>query len=416
MTLDPVHFDGIASLARQIDHDVDDTDHRDFAETVWKDFLDPLYHGGRAVLEPIDDVRRQCVDTETVALQEDAFETAHGVDSGTINPRTFRNGLVLDIAQAAMSATPSDLDLHRSRTVIATVHSNDATVQMDDDWTKFDAGYSKGQVVKIPRISRYEDAVVHALSLYLAESRHALDHADVVDDLLVLDGPVYPKAILNWLDRDAELAELVTTEETPQSILRNYVRLVDEFVTRDVPLIGFVKNISSRSLVDTLRKKTTAPWAHDAALFSQILERGEFVDGEFERRTDELSFTNWFVSRMGPDAVFAPDDDTLEIDRELTPESYEVSFFVVYDPRDDIAYKIETPRAFAEDDDLRERIERQVLKEIAVNRGPPLAIQKADSLARIGTNERRSLIEKLEATFESKEDRTYDDKRWGIDY
>jgi hypothetical protein len=35
MTLDPVHVDGIARMASRIQQRVDDTDHRDLAETVW---------------------------------------------------------------------------------------------------------------------------------------------------------------------------------------------------------------------------------------------------------------------------------------------------------------------------------------------------------------------------------------------
>ncbi|PSQ42618.1 nuclease, partial [Halobacteriales archaeon SW_7_68_16] len=42
MSLDPVHFEGIARLAARIDGGVDDDDHDAFAETAWREFLDPL--------------------------------------------------------------------------------------------------------------------------------------------------------------------------------------------------------------------------------------------------------------------------------------------------------------------------------------------------------------------------------------
>ena len=133
MTLDPVHFDGIARLARRIDHGADERDRRAFAETVWDAFLDPLAHDGRTIVEPIDSQARCLVDCEDVALQDRPFPTEHGLDAGTINPTTFKNGLVIDIAQAAMSSTPSDLDLHRSRTTVMTVHSNDETATVDEE-------------------------------------------------------------------------------------------------------------------------------------------------------------------------------------------------------------------------------------------------------------------------------------------
>jgi len=55
MTLDPVHFDGIARLARRIGQDVDDSDHDDFAERVWADFLDPLRQKRTTVLAAVDE-------------------------------------------------------------------------------------------------------------------------------------------------------------------------------------------------------------------------------------------------------------------------------------------------------------------------------------------------------------------------
>lgn len=209
MTLDPVHFDGIAQLARRIDHGADERDRRAFAETVWAEFLDPLVDDGRTILEPIDERHRRHVDCEDVALCDRPFASEHGLDAGTINPTTFKNGLVIDIAQAAMAATPSDLDLHRSRTTVMTVHSNDETMTVDETWGKFDEGYSRSRAVKIPPLPRFAEGVVHALALYLAESKHALENADAVDDLLVLDGPIYPRGLLRWADQHPDLADFL---------------------------------------------------------------------------------------------------------------------------------------------------------------------------------------------------------------
>lgn len=418
MTLDPVHFQGIADLARRIRHYVDIDDGRDLASDAWENFFDPLYGDGRIVLEPIDRLRRRYVPVEEIALQDDPFPTRHGLDSGTINPRTFKNGLVLDVAQAAMSACPSDLELHRSRTLVATVHSNDRSASFsDDDWHRFDEGYSRGRVIDAPRVEQYEKAVVHALSLYLAESSHALEYADAVEDLLVLDGPLYPKGMVNWLDRHSELAMLLEQGDAAREVVENYVELVERFVDRGVPLVGFVKNVSSKGIIQALDSAgLPTPWANDAALFARLLERRERVGGSYERVTDELTATNWFVSRTGPDRVFAAENDELELDRELAPEAYEVTFFVVYDPRTDIAYKIEAPYAFTRDAELRGRLTRQLLTTVAVRSGPPYSIQKADELARIGTAERDSLIETIERAFETSRDRTYDEARWGREY
>ncbi|WP_435175962.1 DNA double-strand break repair nuclease NurA [Halorussus sp. AFM4] len=419
MTLDPVHFDGIAGLADRIDYDAEDEDHRDSAETVWEHFLDPLRDGdGNEVLEPIDELARRRVDAEEIALEDEPFGTTHGLDAGTLNPKPFKNGLVLDVAHAAMSAAPSDLDLHDSRTVVKALHSNDTSKDFGTEWEAYDGG-SRRKIVHthLPE-NQYEEDVVHALALYLAESTHALEHADRVSEFLLLDGPIYPKGLLRWYYRSSVLTDLF--EESPHvgRILDNYVDLVEAFADRGVPLAGFVKNVSSKAVVRTLKRETDfgpVPWAHDAGLFAHLLERRELVDGEFERLTDELTLTNWFVSTGGMDAFFA-EPDSPHLDRGLDPEDYRVTFCVVYDPRRDLIFKVEAPLVFTRNRETRERIERQVLSEVAVRRGPPQAVAKADDLAAIDRNSAGSLVRAFERSLDTDLDENYNAVRWGRDY
>jgi len=424
VTLDPVHVDSIADLAAYLARQVDDTDHVDVAARVWADFLDPLYGpDGRTVVEPVGEKRLRAVDAESVALAEPPFETTYGLDSGTINPTTFKNGLVVDVAQAAMAAVPSDLDLHRHRTIVAAAHVNDDTIPLDEPWRDVDEGYCRRRVLQVPQLNRYAEGIVHALALYLAESAHALEHADEVSDLLVLDGPLYPVELLNWRDRDAELQALAE-ELQPRSVVENYLRLVESFVERGVPLCGFVKNPASTRIVGTLRDGghgIDVPWTDDTALLTRLLERpaddAEGVErrnhGPDARRTDELTFTSWFVSRGGVDATVAADGDAYGVERKLDPECYETCFCAVYEPRTDVLYRIETPYAFARDPDTREAIVRHLLGDVAARRGPPEAVAKADGLARIGATEKASLRQRFAETLDSDEVRRYDDVRWG---
>ncbi|QDX40743.1 DNA double-strand break repair nuclease NurA [Salarchaeum sp. JOR-1] len=411
MTLDPVHFDGITDLVRRVSHDIDEDEHRDQAVRAWDAYFDPLYRDGEEVLAPLGDVQRYAVDIADAGDQPDQFDSVHGLDSGTVNPRTFKNGLVLDIAQAAMGVSPSDTDTHRARTVITTVHPTDDSVAISatDDWQTQDEGYWRGQLFEAPRVERDETAVVHGLALYLAESEHALEHADRVGDLLVLDGPLYPKIIANWLDQARPLSALPLEDPLVQSVVGNYVDLVERFVERGVPLAGFVKNVQSRGIVNTLAEKTNAPWADDAAFFTQLLERRDGRD----RDTDDLTYTNWFVSRTGYDREFSTLGDRLSLDLDLDPEAYEVAFFVVYDPRTDVLFKVELPRAFAEDDACRDRLTNHVLAGVAREAGPPEAIGKADELARIGMQEKTELVGALEDALDTECRSTYDDERWG---
>jgi hypothetical protein len=410
MTLDPVHVDGIAQLAGQVRAAVETSDRAEAAEDVWENFLDPLWRDGTKILDPLGEQRRRKVPIDDIALAEPPYPTQHGLDSGTINPTSFKNGLVLDVAQAAMSGVPSDVELHRGRTIIMAVHSNDTTVSLGGDWQMDDRGYAKRRVLDAPQVDRYEQRVVHALALYLAESEHALANVDVVDDLFVLDGPIYPTGLLRWAERDSELAELLAEDDRPKTVVSNYVELVERFVERDVPMVGFIKNSSSKGLTRAVRRKTNAPWTDDTAFFRRILERR---DDDGERKTDALTCTNWFRSRGGTDGVMAADGEALGIERELDPELYEVTFFVVHDPRNDLVFRVEAPYAFTGDDDRRERLTRQILHDVAAQQGPPLAVAKADELASIDRQGSEELTRRIERTFDTDRSKLYNDIRWG---
>lgn len=409
MTLDPVHRQHIASLAADIRPAADEADHRELARDVWENYLDPLLGPDGPVLEPLEEQTRYTAPSTDLGVQERAFEEVHGLDSGTINPRTFRNGLVLDLAQAAMAADPSDLDLHRSRSIVASVHSNDVRLDLDRDWEAFDDGYGRTRVVQVGDLARDQERVVHGLSLYLAESAHALRHAEDVEELLILDGPVYPSELVTWAERHSGLRDVIADEPLVAEVVENYTSLVERFAGRAVPLAGFVKSGRSEALLRALADRgAPTPWATDRAFFSHVLEQRR--DGE--RVTDELSWTSWFVSRLGADGTFAtvgPDDDTA-----LDPTGYEVAFFVVYDPRTDVAYRVELPRVFAADESTRDRIRRQVLRGVAARQGPPEAVARADSLARISREETAALVESMEEAFDSEEAGDYDDVRWGV--
>ncbi len=419
MGLDPVHFEGIRRHARRIGSTIDEQDQRAFAETVWQEFLDPLRdEDGRPILRPVDDQYCREIDIEGVALEEPPYDVVHGLDSGTINPTSFKNGLVLDVAQAAMAVVPSDLETHRHRTLVTAVHTDDASAVVDRD-ERLDEGYVESHLLRAPAVSRFEESVVHELALYLAESTHALSHFDRVEELFVLDGPIYPKGMLNWADRDPELEGLLHEEQGPRDVIENYLRLVERAIATDRPVVGFVKNPATKALTRTLRPRAETPWVDDTAFFTRILEQVSYertvdADGntriERRRDTDGLTYTNWFRSRGGADGLIV--DAPFEVDRERPPEAYEVAFFALYDPRDDLLYRVESPYGIVREDDRRKRITRWVLQAVAAERGPPAPIAKADELARIGRSSTAALRQALAEGFETEQWRNYDDIRW----
>ncbi|MDF9748409.1 DNA double-strand break repair nuclease NurA [Natrinema salsiterrestre] len=421
MTLDPVHFDGISRIAEFVEYGVDVQEHRQVAEKVWSKSLDPLLDANknRVILESLDGLSRHRINIEDAGLAEQPFETQHAVDAGTINPTQFKNGLVVDVAQAAMATTPSDLDLHRSRTVVSTFHSNNHELKVNDEWHTFDDDYSRMRAVKIPPLSGVAGGVVHALALYYAESEHARVHSDAVSDLLILDGPIYPRGMLRWGDRNHDASNFLIENPSPTTVLENYVRLIEEFEERGIPLAGFVKNPQRRMITRAVKRDhdvDVVPWADDAAFFTHVLEVGERVDdvvGErWERDDSALTYTNWFRSRGGTDQPLSTDGNALGIEKKLPDEDYEVTFFVVYDPRRDLIYRVEAPYVFTKEQDRRDRLTLQLLQDVAVAGGPPQIVKKADELAKIGRGEKDSLKESLEKQFNAPEDKTEDDYRW----
>lgn len=410
MTLDPVHFDGIAALARQVGREVDDASHQQFAETVWEEFLDPLEVDGRRIIEPIDEQYRKRVAIEDAALCAQPLPESYGIDSGTINPTTYKNGVVMDVAHAAMGCVPTDLDCHRARTVIIGAHIDDDALRFSSEWVMYDEGYSRRRILNLRDIDRkrYTEAAVHALSLYLAESEHALANAEGIESLLVMDGPLYPKGLLSWRDRAPELAAQLD-EQAPRKVVENYARLVESFLDRGVPIAGFVKNPAAKRITNAVSEETPAPWTDDAAMFVRLLEQREGDD----RVRDELTYTNWFVSRGGTDRTFAADGDALGFERSHPTEEYEVTFFAIYDPRDDVLYTVEAPYGVTKDEEIREALQTQMLSEVAAQRGPPEAVAKADELARISAREKEALRRMIEGELDSERSRTYDDVRWG---
>ena len=449
MPLDPVHLDGIDDLARRITARYADEEHEADAVALWE-ALDPLRVDGEVVVEPLDGLHRGRVAPEAIALTDDRFGRQYGVDSGTLNPRRFANGLTVDVAHAALAGVPSDLDLHRRRTVVTAVHARDATLRLDDDWQRFDDDHTRGRLVHVPSdLSAGEREAVHAAALYCAESRHLLDNLDAVaatdgrsegndegddgrDDapehgdgapLVVLDGPVQPRGAVRWTAGDDALAD----SELADRVLRQYTAVVDGCVDRGLPLAGFVKNPASRGIVALLSRVGPCPWPTDVGFWRALLRPGSGADGDGGRRADtgggagaddggegpHLTFTNWFAT-----SLFAEDDElhsTTDWTREpaLDDGDYATTYMVVYDPRDDLVYRAEAPRAVTADTDVRERLTRQVLKEVALE-GVPRAVGKADALARIGVDQKRDLVRALERALDTVEQRSYDDERWRV--
>lgn len=409
MPLDPVHVDGIDSLARRIRDDYDDPEESDDLDVLW-DFLDPLRDDGRRVFHPVDEPEKRAVPLDGIALADDEFPTQHGIDAGTLNPRSFTNGLTLDVAHAAAASVPTDLSLHRKRTIVTAVQSSDHSVLFEDSWDAFDDASADARVVQAPRDTDNARESAHVFALYLSESTHLGKTYEEADDLLYLDGPLYPLGLLRWLEVDPTFGRSDLTGEA----LSNYFGTYEDALEDGVPVVGFVKNPSCSRVVRRLRDAgPPVPWSNDAGFFRHFLTPdaseadGGGEVGETGGAGGDLTFTNWFVSRLYADELFdvAP---TLETQREdLLP-----AVMYVHDPRHGTVHRVETPLGFVRDEETRGAITRQTLKEVAVSR-VPRAVSKADALARVSNDQRESLVRRFEDALGTVEEASYDRDRWG---
>ncbi|MDZ7688279.1 MAG: DNA double-strand break repair nuclease NurA [Halobacteriales archaeon] len=403
MPLDPVHVDGINSLARRIRDDYDDPDDSENIDALWE-FLDPLRDGGGSVFEPIDELKKRAVSLDGIALADDEFPTHHGVDAGTLNPRSFTNGLTLDVAHTAAASVPSDLSLHRKRTIVTAVQSSDHSVVFEDSWDAFDEASADGRVVQAPRDTDNARESAHVFALYLSESTHLGKTYEEADDLLYLDGPLYPLGLLRWHDIDPTFGRSDLTGEIASNYFGTYERALED----SVPVVGFVKNPSCSRVVRRLRDiGPPVPWSNDAGFFRHFLTPEAGEGAEKEGAGGDLTFTNWFVSRFYADELFeiAPE---LETERDdLLP-----AVMYVHDPRHGTVHRAEAPLGFVRDEETREEITRQTLKEVALSR-VPRAVAKADALARVTNDQRESLVRRFEEALGTVEETTYDRDRWG---
>ncbi|MFP4628817.1 MAG: DNA double-strand break repair nuclease NurA [Halobacteriales archaeon] len=408
MALDGVHLDAIDRVVGSLDRPGLANDRDALAEALWVDAVVDGHDG--VPIEPLEAPTREAAPVEEVALAPRPFEDVSAVDAGSLNPTTFQNGLVVDLGHAAMATTPSDVDRHRRRTIVAVAHGPTSEIRSDRDWTAFDDGHGRARLVAAPYVLREEQTAVHTLALEASEVEHALANRDGFGDLLLLDGSAYPASVLHWEDRRGELAASVAETE-PKRVLEGGLAVVDACLADGVACCGFVKNWTARGLVRAIEEASVAdvgrlPWRTDYGLFSQLLAGVE---------TDEepaIRWTSWFRMDYGVGAAMPAAIEAYGLEAAGDPDDYALGFMVVRDPRENVAYRVEAPVSILADDDARGAVTRHVVGGVARTGGPPPTLSKADALAGIGRRERRDLRRQLERALGSRQLSRYDDVRW----
>jgi len=355
-----------------------------------------LNEGGVRALTPLGWKKRSLLE---LAVQRHRFRRVFGLDGGSTRPIHFTNGWTLCANQAVLVSDPAlelkDRPLEAWRTIALVSHSWGASGAPRAEYRE--EGSLGLWRVHITRdyLRRDVDHVVKGLADSASEGRHALRMAALLDlgrdDLLILDGNVFPIGLYYYLvgERDRELADW----EGISHILAHHLRLAEELAERGVAYLGVNKSPRTADLIHQLELPDQV-WADDHQ-FIAALFRGEVRKGE-------LGYTNWFVQERyrfhrghrdtGMD-LFRGLRERLHLARE--PDDYHVAFFFVYDPRladgQGSVLKIETPLLTLREHDPTE-LQQAVLAELARGSGVPNVLRRADARARITQREREALM------------------------
>lgn len=412
MSLELVHIRAIADLANRIDTEFELPEDMEIDDIL--PLLGELNCESKIVLKSLGRVFRGKVNIERISSCGDPVERTFACDSGSTNPRPFEAGITVDFCHCAFACTPSDLDIHAKRTIVAATYSPSfkCSIETTAGWIPFDGENGRSKIVRIRPglLQAREKRLVHNVAMYLAESEHMLWLKDIPakSDFFMMDGPLYPKQLMYWMVVPSEDVQ-IRFDLHAKRILQNYIDIVDHFMGKKIPIIGFVKNPEDKQVVQALRKQdidVDIPWLADAQLFKSILRPPE------KEGRNCITYTNWF---MQPNQFYENMLDTTtplmesSITHDFPKEDYALTFFVIFVPSMTVLFKVEAPFGLTKDEKMRALITKKVLYDVAIN-GLPLSLSKADSLGKIRKTERDQIFRqfrKLDL------DTAYNYLRWG---
>jgi len=414
MTLEPVHIKAISNLASRIDFSVDDNGPETASDLL--NLLHELKHEGKVVLRSIGKVNRAKVDADRMSMAQDPFKVTYSCDSGSTTPIAFDSGLYVDFCHCVIASTPTDLELHRKRTIVSATYSpgSRVTISTTDGWETFDEGAGRAKIIRIqPGLLRKRiKRMVHDIAQYLSESEHILWMLDELgtDGFFIMDGPIYPKQLMYWMVVESDDIQ-IRYDPYAKKILQNYIDIMDHHIEKQIPIVGFVKNPEDMQIMQTIKKqggRVDLPWVLDAQFFKNVLS----LYGQKRKNSRYITYTNWF---MQPNQFYERmlNRTSPLVEGSLTHrfphEDYSLTFFMVFVPAMDVVFKVESPYGITKNEEMRNMITTKVLYDISVS-GLPKTLSKADSVAKIRIAERKQIIKQFK---NMNVDTMYNDTRWG---
>lgn len=354
---------------------------------------------------------------------EDPWGTpTYGVDASTTRPLEYTNGLVVDAAYAktAVAGAPDKAGIEQQGRLVTVAYHGDSDSRLHGK--RLEGEYVTADLVRFPTVADEPQNIakaVAAVAQRMSEGRRAVASLDAIDGALFLDGSIFPLGIVYWVLLDhAGNRSPAGAWDAPQEIVKQYIEIIDHQYERDRPVIGIVKTSSMAQVLEALETKIArhdirgddgrpvdVPWTRDHQFMAEVLR---YDDLEY------LTYTSWFLSKGQEIAgdrldTMAPLADDLE---HGTPTDYRRAFCYVRLPKTGDILRIETPVLMLQTSEQRQRVRLKALKEIAKRRGVPLAVDRADRIARISQTNRdtiQDMLENTDATFDHNWDGRWDD-------
>ncbi|HED04476.1 MAG TPA: DNA double-strand break repair nuclease NurA [Candidatus Fraserbacteria bacterium] len=358
--------------------------------------------GAIKALTPLE--RCQVDILEAAGQRDPAYGQRYAVDGGSTHALRLENGTTLCAMQAVCSAEPDrrfqGLPLEAYRTVVLVSHSERLDLGLSHV-DHLEEGFIHLWRVHLSRTYLREgiERVIKGLARAACEGQHVqwmLQQLQPSEGLFLLDGNLYPIGLYYALsgqqdDRLSRDSRPNWTDWHPaQAIMAQPLRVVEAFAERGLACIGLNKNPGTSWLLDFCLEEAERNWSGDAQFIKAVLS---------SRSRRSLGYTNWFVQERYP----LPRSGGRELESfdlferlsglglKLAPRAYHLCFFYVYDPRIKSVLKVEAPRVVLEAHDLQ-RLRRAIIAEIARGKGVPGALRRADSRARITTEEAVGLL------------------------
>jgi hypothetical protein len=324
------------------------------------------------------------------------------------------------IASAAVASGGAlgdcDESVEEQETVVAAVHAEIEGVDSPVDLIDDEVSLTFVPVDEAPTQSEL-DKWVGSSARVPAECWHSERLAYEIDGPLFLDGSLYPRSVLPFINMtrtrygDDTSIEFGDIEEMglAASAIQSRIDAINELAGRGLPTLGFTKTLRSDDIVDALAAKAEPaddrpriPWDDDAQFVSALLADDE---------PDHLTFTSWLV--RSHQRVYGNELEPLggfQMPEGREARDFRRAFFFVRLP-DDIVLRVEAPLMLIDSERDRLRIQQLALAHIAEAGDVPFAVKRADDRARISPEARRHLVRLIRGTEEVADYNT--DRRWG---